>query len=153
MPLFYGNTDATPSTSETVSGLARNDSIVTGLSNGASDTEYQRLYGGAGQDTFAFRARDFAVDDTNPNVVNKFIADFEGAKGIAAGGSNGGDFLSLRQFGAGAQLELQDRSFAGSKEGAVVYTYHIVSGDELLGVFNIQSLNGQVLGTGDYSFY
>ncbi len=126
-----------------VSGKAGNDKIVIPHAEG---TAY--AYGGAGNDTFMFKASSFQASDAQDDIAVK-IHDFGGAGGWSA---TNNDFLHFSGFGAGSSLTL-DRQGAVEGNGTLYYytlhdtatnlDYHIV----------IKSLNGKALGQGDYNFY
>lgn len=152
--ITYGNTDITPSNASTVSGTTGSDRLQSGGSDGSANTGYQRFFGGDGNDTFILRAKDFDGSTT----VSKYVADFAGAAG--SGNANysatTNDFVAFSGFGAGATLALvatQDGTVPTSTTDKI-FTYHILdSSGNVVGAFNIQSLNGQTLGKGDYAFY
>ncbi len=152
--ITYGTTDITPNDGSTVAGTRGNDRLQSGGADGSANTGYQRFFGGEGNDTFILRAKDFDGSTT----VSKYVADFSGAAGSGPANysPSTNDFLAFSGFGSGATLALVE-----TRDGTVpssttdkIFTYHILDASgAVVGAFNVQSLNGQTLGAGDYAFY
>lgn len=147
--VLFGDTDLNPLDLGRVSskGGSTNDKLSSGLSTGASYKDFQQFYGGAGNDTFILKAKDFG--GATQYGVSKYITDFQGAGGHSA---TSNDFLGLSGFGAGSSLSLVD-----SKPGTganVILTYEITDGvSGATFKILVNSVNGQELGAGDYAFY
>lgn len=152
--ITYGTTDITPNDASSVSGTGGNDRLQSGGADGSSYTNHQDFFGGEGSDTFILRAKDF---DGTP-TVSSYVEDFSGAAGSSSANysETTNDFLAFSGFGTGATLTLVE-----TREGTVanstddkIFTYHILDASgSVVGAFNVQSLNGQTLGAGDYAFY
>ncbi|MEH3101409.1 hypothetical protein [Sphingomonas adhaesiva] len=152
--ITYGDTDISPTRPDTVSGTKGADRLQTGGSDGSAYPGFQRMFGGEGNDTFILRAKDFDGSTT----VSKYVSDFSGAAGTgpANWSATTNDFVAFSGFGSGASLLV-----VGERDGTVatsttdkIFTYHIVdSSGNVLGAFDIQSLNGKALGAGDFAFY
>ncbi len=155
--VIVGTTDNTPKDASTVSGDAGKNRIQTGGEHGESITSYQRLFGGDGSDTFNLRAKDFSAETAN--TTTKYIADFYGAAGTGPDKWNqtSNDFIQFTGFEKGAHLSGVIRSVEGTVPDSttdVIYQYHILGAEnQVLGTFNVQSINGKTLGQGDYAFY
>jgi hypothetical protein len=134
----------------TTSGTSGNDKIVAGNSPGV---DY--LYGGAGSDTFVFKASSFSQADAGYGI-DKVVHDFQGAGGWSA---TDNDFLHFSGFGAGSTLT-QDFSLGNNgiadDHGAAGTQYYYKLHDTLTGndyTILIKSINDKVLGAGDFNFY
>ena len=142
---------ASPST---ISGNGAKNRLVSGNEDGSANTDFQRLYGGGGSDTFQLRFKDFDhTTDTAELKSSKTIADFGGAQSNSYEFSNN-DFISLTGFeGEVKSLKMVGSYDATAADAAIVYTYQIIVDGDVQGTFKVNSVNGKELSINDYNFY
>lgn len=135
----YGNGDD-------VAGDGQND-ILQG--NGGNDT----YFGGAGNDTFVITQNSLAdsVGPTQGAPDQAVIFDFQGA---GAWSKTSNDFLALEGFGAGSTLTFLHYGMSGGVVDDTLQTYDVHSSTtgKDYQIF-IHSVDGSLLGNGDYAFY
>lgn len=117
--------------------------------NGGNNT----YYGAAGNDTFKItqNSLEHASGPTEGGPADAVIFDFQGAGGWS---KTSNDFLSLGGFGAGSTLTfLRYGDSGGSVDPTEQYyvVHAATTGDNYL-IF-IHSVDGALLGAGDYQFY
>lgn len=127
-------------------GTSGNDQIF-----GGAGVDY--LYGGAGNDCFVINLKDMdptLSSNTRLGAQSQdFIYDFYGAGGYEGGGNN--DFIYLANFGAGSTL-----TFAGYGSDGTTHTQYYIIHSTATGLdytIGLGSMNGKLLGAGDYNFY
>lgn len=135
-----------------VSGGAGNDKIVVAPSTTGG---YGAVYGGAGNDTFIFKAASFGAAQAGAGT-DVIVYDFHGAGGWSAGEQ---DFLAFTGFGAGSTLSLNTslgvNGVAGDG-GAPGTLYYYTLHDTATGndyTLLIKSINDKAIAAGDYAFY
>lgn len=132
------------------SKLAGTDGSDKLQGNGGGDV----YYGGAGNDTFIIKAADLI---SGPSQVNNIAAtdvifDFGGAGGW---GASNNDFIALVGFGAGSTATFSHyghNADTSVNSNYQFYTVHDTTTGTDTTIF-VNSLNGKLLGAGDFAFY
>ncbi|MFC0685474.1 hypothetical protein [Novosphingobium clariflavum] len=132
--------------SDRISGTDEGDAIF-----GGKGVDY--LYGGAGNDCFVINLYDMDPSlSSNARLgaqTQDVIYDFYGAGGWEGGGNN--DFIYLANFGAGSTL-----TFAGYGTDGTTHSQYYIIHSATTGLdytIAIGSMNGKLLGAGDFNFY
>jgi Ca2+-binding RTX toxin-like protein len=156
MPALLNSVAATPNAWGVVEGTSGTDRIsgTTGTNHLTGNGGGDMFYGGAGNDAFVIKASDLRNGPSSVNSINatEVIYDFGGAGGWS---SSNNDFIALTGFGAGSTISLSH--YGINADGSVntnyqTYTVHDTATNSDAQIF-VHSLNGKVLGTGDFNFY
>jgi len=108
-------------------------------------------YGGAGNDAFVISANSMAASSATSNGIaaQAVVYDFGGAGGWSA---TNNDFMAFTGFGVGSTLTLTKDVALSDGTLGLTYDIHSATTGQDYTIF-IHSVDGKVLGAGDYNFY